>query len=60
MCKKVKFEKLKKPLLLKFLARMCKKVKLEALKKLLPDRALWGVHQSDFLFQKLFSDAIGF
>ncbi len=33
MCKKVKFEKLKKPLLLKILARMCKKVKFEKLKK---------------------------
>ncbi len=42
MCKKVKFEKLKKPLLLKILVRMCKKVKLEAFKKASPKSCLVG------------------
>lgn len=48
MCKKVKFEKLKKPLLLKILARMCKKVKWEAFKKASPKSCLVGCPSKRF------------
>lgn len=48
MCKNVKFEKLKKPLLLKILARMCKKVKFEKLKKASPKSCLVGCPSKRF------------
>lgn len=48
MCKNVKFEKLKKPLLLKILVRMCKKVKLEAFKKTSPRSCLVGCPSKRF------------
>lgn len=52
MCKKIKFEKLKKPLLLKILARMCKKVKLEAFKKTSPKSCLVGCPSKRFCGSK--------
>ncbi len=48
MCKNVKFEKLKKPFLLKILVRMCKKVKLEAFKKASPKLCLVGCPSKRF------------
>ncbi len=52
MCKKVKFEKLKKPLLLKILVRMCKNVKFEKLKKASPKSCLVGCPSKRFFVVK--------